>query len=64
VLGLGTAQRNIAAAVVVAVQNVSDPPIVLTFILVAALVSLILLLPLAGEVGRRAEAQAVDTMAP
>ena len=48
---------------VVAAQNFSETPIVLTFILVAALVGLILLLPLAGELGRRMEPKAADTMA-
>ena len=56
VLGLGTAQRNLSAALVVAGQNFSDNPAVLTFIIVAGIVGLILLLPGAGELGNRAEA--------
>ncbi|MFA9563605.1 MAG: bile acid:sodium symporter family protein [Acidimicrobiales bacterium] len=56
VLGLGTAQRNLSAALVVAGQNFSDNPAVLTFIIVAGIVGLILLLPGAGELGKRAEA--------
>jgi BASS family bile acid:Na+ symporter len=55
VLGLGTAQRNLSAAMVVAGQNFSDSPAVLTFIIVAGIVGLILLLPGAGELGKRAE---------
>jgi BASS family bile acid:Na+ symporter len=35
VLGLGTAQRNLSAALVVAAQNFADDPNVLTMILVA-----------------------------
>lgn len=54
VLGLGTAQRNLSAALVVAGQNFADTPGVLTFIIVAGIVGLILLLPAAGEIGRRA----------
>ena len=53
VLGLGTAQRNLSAALIVAGQNFADIPSVLTFIIVAGVVGLLLLLPLAGELGRR-----------
>jgi BASS family bile acid:Na+ symporter len=55
VLGLGTAQRNLSAAMVVAGQNFSDSPAVLTFIIVAGIVGLIVLLPGAGELGKRSE---------
>lgn len=55
VLGLGSAQRNISAAIVVAAQNFSDPN-VLVMLMVVALIGLILLLPLSGELGRRQEA--------
>ena len=54
VLGLGTAQRNLSAALVVAGQNFSDDPNVLTMILVAGLVGLILLMVAGGEMGKRA----------
>jgi BASS family bile acid:Na+ symporter len=53
VLGLGTAQRNLSAALVVAGQNFNDTPGVLTFIIVAGIVGLVLLMPAAGEIGRR-----------
>lgn len=53
VLGLGTAQRNLAAALVVAGQNFSHDPNVLTFILVAAIVGIVLLFPIAGELAKR-----------
>lgn len=56
VLGLGTAQRNLAAALVVAGQNFTDDPVVITFIIVAGLVGLVILMPLAGEIGKRVEA--------
>lgn len=51
VMGLGTAQRNISAALVVAAQNFS--PDVLTYLMVIALVGLVILMPAAGEIGKR-----------
>jgi predicted Na+-dependent transporter len=59
VLGLGTAQRNLSAALVVAAQNFADDPAVLTMILVAGLVGLVLLMVVGGELGRRSQAEAV-----
>jgi BASS family bile acid:Na+ symporter len=53
VLGLGTAQRNIAAALVVAGQNFTDPK-VLVMVVVVAIVGLLLLMPLARVLARRA----------
>jgi BASS family bile acid:Na+ symporter len=55
VLALGTAQRNIAAALVVAGQNFDDPK-VLVMVVVVAVVGLLILMPLARLLGaRRAE---------
>jgi ACR3 family arsenite transporter len=54
VMGLGTAQRNLSAALVVGAQNFSDSPNVLVTVIVAGLVGLVLLLPLAAELGKRA----------
>ena len=51
VLGLGTAQRNISAALVVAGQNFSSD--VITYVLVIAIISLVVLMPVAGELGKR-----------
>jgi BASS family bile acid:Na+ symporter len=53
VLGLGTAQRNLSAALVVAGQNFADDPNVLVMILVAGLIGLVLLMVIGGEMGRR-----------
>ena len=53
-MGLGTAQRNIAAALVVAGQN-SDIEVI-TYLMVIALIGLVVLMPVAGELGRRAKA--------
>ncbi len=51
VMGLGTAQRNIAAALVVAGQNFDTD--VITYLMVIAILGLVILMPLAGELGRR-----------
>jgi BASS family bile acid:Na+ symporter len=53
VLGLGTAQRNLSAAFVVALQNFSDDPDVLTMVIVGGLVGLVILMPLAAQLGKR-----------
>lgn len=55
VLGLGTAQRNISAAFLVAVGNFADDPNVLAIIIVAGLVGLVLLMVVAGETGKRGD---------
>ncbi len=55
VMGLGTGQRNLSAALVVAAQNFSDDPDVLAFIIAAAIIGLVLLMLTAGELGRRVE---------
>ena len=51
VVGLGTAQRNVAAALVVG-QSFSDPEVTI-MVIVVALVGLITLMPLARILGRR-----------
>lgn len=51
VMGLGSAQRNIAAALVVGGQNFGID--VVTYLMVVAIVSLVILMPLAGELGKR-----------
>ena len=45
VMALGTAQRNIAAALVVASQSFSDPKVVV-MVIVVAIVGLIVLMPI------------------
>jgi BASS family bile acid:Na+ symporter len=49
VLGLGTAQRNVSAALVVTAQNFGSDT--LTFVLVGAIVMLLILLPVARRLG-------------
>jgi bile acid:Na+ symporter, BASS family len=56
VLALGTAQRNIAAALVVGGQNFSDPKVVV-MIVVVAIVGLLVLMPLARVVARHSSEQ-------
>jgi BASS family bile acid:Na+ symporter len=51
VMGLGTAQRNLAAALVVAGQNFTSE--VITYIMVMGIIGLVVLMPAAGELGRR-----------
>jgi predicted Na+-dependent transporter len=52
VLGLGTGQRNISAALLISTQSFTDPQ-VLAMVLVGSTVGLFVLLPLACELGRR-----------
>jgi BASS family bile acid:Na+ symporter len=58
VMGLGTAQRNVAAAVLVTAQNFGGTS-TLSFVLVAAILLLLILLPVAKRFGARADAQPV-----
>jgi bile acid:Na+ symporter, BASS family len=51
VMALGTAQRNIAAALVVASQSFSDPKVVV-MVIVVAIVGLIILMPISRALGR------------
>ncbi len=52
VLSLGTAQRNTAAALVVAGQNFSDPKVVV-MITVVMIVAFVMLMPLSRVLARR-----------
>jgi BASS family bile acid:Na+ symporter len=52
-MGLGTAQRNISAALVVAAQNFDSS--VVTYLMVIAIIGLVVLMPAAGELGKRAQ---------
>ena len=56
VLALGTAQRNIAAALLVGGQNFSDPNVVVMLIVVAG-VGLLILLPVARVLAKRSKEQ-------
>ena len=61
VMGLGTAQRNVSAAMVVGAQNFASSPAVISTIIVGALVGLIILLPIAGELGKRVSGSSSPT---
>ena len=52
VLGLGTAQRNVSAALVVGAQNFNDPDVI-TMLIVGALLMLVVLMLTGGELGKR-----------
>jgi BASS family bile acid:Na+ symporter len=62
VMGLGTAQRNLAAAIVVATQNFTEGN-TLTFILVASILLLLILLPTSKRLGARSQADAAQPAA-
>ncbi len=51
VLSLGTGQRNISAGIIVAAQNFQDPDVTLTMVALAIL-GLVIMLPLAGKLGK------------
>ena len=52
VMALGTAQRNIAAALVVATENFSDPKVIV-MVMVVAIVGLVVLMPLSRALANR-----------
>jgi BASS family bile acid:Na+ symporter len=58
VMGLGTGQRNISAALVVAAQNFDTN--VITYLMVIAVIGLVVLMPLAGELGKRSASPASE----
>jgi len=63
VMGLGTAQRNVSAAIVVTAQNFSGTP-TLSFVLVGAILLLLILLPTAKRLGARSQASVPEATQP
>ncbi len=61
VMGLGAGQRNISAALVVAGQNFDMD--VVTYLIVISVVGFLVLMPLAGELGKRAKNVPAETPA-
>jgi BASS family bile acid:Na+ symporter len=64
-LSLSSGQRNLAAAFVVATGSFADRPNVLIFLAAAGLIAMIIVLPVAGQFGKRteqAEAPAVEAL--
>ena len=62
VMGLGTAQRNISAALVVGAQNFDAE--VITYLMVIAVIGLVILMPVAGELGKRAGSSEIEAEIP
>jgi predicted Na+-dependent transporter len=62
VMGLGTAQRNLAAAMLVAAQNFSDDPNVLVMVMLIGILGLILLMVVGGEMGKRVQASSEEAV--
>ncbi len=61
VMGLGAGQRNISAALVVAGQSFGMD--VITYLMVISMVGLVVLMPLAGELGKRSKSASDQTPA-
>lgn len=59
-LTVGTAQRNFAAAFVIGGSSFSTRPTVMLMLLAASLISLVVLLPAASELGKRTVAKAAQ----
>lgn len=59
VMGLGTAQRNIAAATIVATQSIDEPG-TLSMVVVTALIGMAVLFPIARHLEKNAEARVWD----
>ncbi|MEN3267330.1 MAG: bile acid:Na+ symporter, family, partial [Pseudonocardia sp.] len=55
VLALGTGQRNLSAAFIIATGSFADRPNVLVYVAAAGLVGMFVLFPTAAEFGKRAE---------
>jgi predicted Na+-dependent transporter len=61
VLALGTGQRNLSAAFIIATGSFADQPNVLVYLAATGLVGMVVLFPIAGEFGKR---QASDGAVP
>lgn len=57
VAGLGTAHRNVSAAMLIAVQNFAEPKVLL-MVLTGAVLMLVINTVVAGEIGKRRQAEA------
>jgi predicted Na+-dependent transporter len=60
VAGLGTTQRNISAALVVGTSNFSNEPNATVMLVVGALLMLVILMVIGGELGRRGESKTAE----
>jgi BASS family bile acid:Na+ symporter len=57
VVGLGTAQRNLSAAMLVAATNFADDPNVIVMVMMFAVIGMTLLMFVGGEMGKRAQVE-------
>jgi predicted Na+-dependent transporter len=57
---LGTTQRNISAALVVGTSNFSNEPNATVMLVVGALLMLVILMVIGGELGRRGESKTAE----
>jgi len=64
VLALGTALPNMAASFVIATSSFANQPNVMVFLAGAGLIVLLIVFPLAAELGKRAAARATQPVAP
>lgn len=55
VTSLGTGQRNLSAALLIATTSFMDEPLVFVMVMVVGTIGMIIILPAAAELGRRAE---------
>ncbi len=62
VSGLGTAQRNLSAALLIASTSFAGDGEVFVMVMLASVVMLVVLLPLAAELGRRASGEQVERL--
>lgn len=63
VMGLGTAQRNVAAATIIATQSIDDPG-TLAMVVVASLIGMAILFPIAWRLEKSADARVWDLYDP
>ena len=63
VMGLGTAQRNVAAATIIATQSIDDPG-TLAMVVVASLIGMAILFPIAWCLEKNADARVWDLYDP
>ena len=64
VLSLATGQRNIAAAFVIATGNFPDRPNILIMLAAAGLISMVLMMPVAAQMGKRSKYAPEDADVP
>jgi predicted Na+-dependent transporter len=64
VLALGTGQRNLSAAFIIATGSFANQPNVLVYLAATGLVGMVVLFPIAGEFGKRSETAPEPETAP